>query len=237
MRVHAGCRCLKEWNYTSTKGGTFHITTGCSNPDGDQPVPWCMVDPTTCVHQPFVASTGSWDYCYNVGDTITIDTGASPIPLPGSSLPNSSSTGYVMRMLGANASRLHSALDRRGGSAGVAAHNVQTQALAASRVQNCSIQPASSTATHWGFVRAEKTANMCSCQPSWSDLSAANHLNALGGGCADDNITDNIPPWCYVIPETCGAPPQRRRGRAWDVCQGGDFVEVLIWTSARRCLQ
>lgn len=73
----AGCRCLAEWNYTSSKGNTFHITNGCTNPDADQPVPWCMVDPATCTHEPFAASTGAWDYCYNADDTITIDTGAS----------------------------------------------------------------------------------------------------------------------------------------------------------------
>lgn len=78
--MRAGCRCLNAWSYNSTKGNTFHITNGCSNPDGDQPVPWCMVDPSTCTHEPFTASTGSWDYCYNVGDTITIDTGASRAP-------------------------------------------------------------------------------------------------------------------------------------------------------------
>ena len=73
----AGCQCLREWNYTSSKGNTFHVSSGCANPDGDQPVPWCMVDPTTCAHEPIAAETGGfWDQCYSAGDSITIDTGA-----------------------------------------------------------------------------------------------------------------------------------------------------------------
>ncbi len=72
----------------------------------------------------------------------------------------------------------------------------------------------------WGLLRAEKTANMCACQPSWSEITKGSHVQASGGGCADLNSTDNSVPWCYVIPETCTSPPQRRLGKAWDVCQG-----------------
>lgn len=74
----AGCTCLPEWNYTSSLGNHFHITTGCANPDNDFPMPWCQVDPATCEHSP-TASTGEifWDYCYNQDDKITIDTGAA----------------------------------------------------------------------------------------------------------------------------------------------------------------
>ncbi len=75
----------------------------------------------------------------------------------------------------------------------------------------------------WGVgccLRAEKTASMCSCQPSWSEISVKSHVQGSGGGCADLDSTDNEAPWCYVIPETCSSPPQRRRGKAWDVCRG-----------------
>ena len=74
----AGCTCLPEWNYTSSLGNHFHITTGCANSDNDFPMPWCQVDPATCEHSP-IASTGEifWDYCYNQDDKITINTGAA----------------------------------------------------------------------------------------------------------------------------------------------------------------
>ena len=41
-----------------------------------------------------------------------------------------------------------------------------------------------------------------------------------GGGCADDIPADDTPGWCYVIPETCTSPPQRRHGIPWDICVG-----------------
>ena len=74
----AGCTCLPEWNYTSSLGNHFHITTGCANPDKDFPTPWCQVNPATCEHPPTASSGGIfWGYCYNQDDKITIDTGAA----------------------------------------------------------------------------------------------------------------------------------------------------------------
>ena len=76
MWALAGCQCLPEWNYTSTRGNLFHVSTGCANPDGDMATPWCFVDRSTCQHEPFESTVGVWDQCYSLGDTITIDTGA-----------------------------------------------------------------------------------------------------------------------------------------------------------------
>ena len=67
---------------------------------------------------------------------------------------------------------------------------------------------------------AEKTANHCACQPSWSETTSAGITVGSGGGCADDEPRDSTPGWCYVIPETCSSPPQRRHGQPWDVCVG-----------------
>ena len=75
----AGCNCLPAWNYTSLQGNRFQITSGCANPDNDSVLPWCPIDPSTCTHSP-AAFTGrlTWDYCYNLDDKVTIDTGAAP---------------------------------------------------------------------------------------------------------------------------------------------------------------
>jgi hypothetical protein len=79
-RMRAGCQCLREWNYTSSKGNLFHVSSGCANPDGDQPTAWCMVDPATCSHEPIASPGGGfWDQCYAAGDSVTIDTGAAPV--------------------------------------------------------------------------------------------------------------------------------------------------------------
>ena len=67
---------------------------------------------------------------------------------------------------------------------------------------------------------AEKTTNHCACQPSWSETTSAGVTVGSGGGCADDEPRDSTPGWCYVIPETCSSPPQRRHGQPWDVCVG-----------------
>ena len=80
----AGCACLPEWNYTSIQGNHFHITSGCANPDNESALPWCSVDPTTCTHTPAAMSGRiDWDYCYNLDDKVSIDTGAGPVsPCP-----------------------------------------------------------------------------------------------------------------------------------------------------------
>lgn len=65
---------------------------------------------------------------------------------------------------------------------------------------------------------AERTSNRCNCQPSWSETTIKGQTVGSGGGCSDDIPADDTPGWCYVIPETCTSPPQRRHGIPWDVC-------------------
>ncbi len=74
------------------------------------------------------------------------------------------------------------------------------------------------------FLRAERTSNRCNCQPSWSETTKEGMTIGSGGGCADDIPLDDTPGWCYVIPETCKSPPQRRHGIPWDVCVGASFT-------------
>ena len=98
--LSAGCACLPQWNYTSIQGHQFRITSGCANPDNDSALPWCPVDPATCTHTP-AAFMGRlyWDYCYNVDDKVTIDTGTDPtsyVPSPWFKLCSASLTQLML---------------------------------------------------------------------------------------------------------------------------------------------
>ena len=102
--LRAGCACLPEWNYTSLQGNNFHITSGCSNPDNESALPWCPVDPATCIHTPAALSGRLyWDYCYNLDDKVTIDTGVGRLhtrsDTPLQALPSSCWAVEVHRLL------------------------------------------------------------------------------------------------------------------------------------------
>ena len=70
------------------------------------------------------------------------------------------------------------------------------------------------------MVGAEKTVGLCSCKPSWSEKGRNGTVSASAGACVEKLGEADVRAICNVIPETCSAPPLRRLGSAWDVCQG-----------------
>ncbi len=83
----AGCECLPQWTYTSSKGEKYTINGTCANPGNDWNTDWCVgrppcrqspslnelclfacecafvacrcyVNPMTCQHKPFLANNG-----------------------------------------------------------------------------------------------------------------------------------------------------------------------------------
>ena len=39
----AGCECLPQWTYTSSKGQKYTINGTCANPGNDWPTDWCAI--------------------------------------------------------------------------------------------------------------------------------------------------------------------------------------------------
>lgn len=64
------CNCLPQYNYTVPDTGQyFEVHDGsCIRPTNGS-VPWCFVDPLTCIGRPNVNPDGqAWDNCITMGE-------------------------------------------------------------------------------------------------------------------------------------------------------------------------
>ena len=250
--ARAGCQCLAQWNYTSSRGNLFHVRTGCANPDGDMAVPWCFVDRATCQHEPVTSTDGPWDQCYSLGDTITIDTGA-PQLLQGSPGACACCAARVrLAAPGLAARAVPRGWHARPATARWHVCRPPPSWRPGDAVRACVCGGASTFADadtpwrrwHWAAVAAtrdppavvrraltspdgsvprgaaDKTVGLCSCKPSWAEKGRNGTVSASAGSCVEKLGDADVRAYCDVIPETCAAPPQRRLGTPWDVCQG-----------------
>ena len=64
-----GCNCLREWKYTDPVTGKYLETRNgtCTRTEAGG-LPWCYVNPKTCVGQPLLRNGYYWDNCFPDGE-------------------------------------------------------------------------------------------------------------------------------------------------------------------------
>ena len=64
-----GCNCLQEWKDTDPDTGLYiEMRNGSCAKTEMGGLPWCYVDPKTCVGQPLLRNGYYWDTCFPDGE-------------------------------------------------------------------------------------------------------------------------------------------------------------------------